>query len=54
MIRNPTRGSSKIFPINKGFFFLVKKIRERSMISEYTSREKSFLFSLFSFCSKFI
>ena len=45
MVRNPTWGPSKVFPINKGFSFIVNKICERSMNPEYTSREIRSLFS---------
>ena len=39
MVRNRTWGPSKVLPINKWFFFIVKKICERSMNPKYTSRE---------------
>ena len=45
MVRNPTWGPSKVFPINKGFSFIVNKIGERSMNHEYTSRGIRSLFS---------
>ena len=45
MVRSPTWGPSKVFPINKEFSFIVKKIGERSMNPEYTSREIRNLFS---------
>ena len=38
MVKNPTWGPSKVFPINKGFCFIVNKIGERSMNPEYTTR----------------
>ena len=44
MVRNPKWGPSKVFPINKGFSFIVKKIGERSMNPEYISKEIRSLF----------
>ena len=34
MVRNPTWGTCKVFPINKEFSFIVNKIGERSMNPE--------------------
>lgn len=45
MVRNPTWGPSKVFPINKGFSFIVNKICERSVNPEHNSREIRSLFS---------
>ena len=38
MVTNPTWGPSKVFAIIKGFSLIVKKICERSVNPEYTSR----------------